>query len=439
MLDFLRKSGAGRSAVEQAQPKKSNADTLTKVLIGVAGALFFVVIALLFFVVGRETAPATERAVSPSTSGGAAEYDFGVLNDILSILERDYVKPDNIDDQTLYEAAINGLLNSLNDSGTYYVDPETYKVSVLPSGTFEGIGATISQQGNEIVVVTPIKDTPAEAAGIQPGDVILAVEGESTEGWSTEKTVLKIRGPKGTDVTITIRKADTGREVELTITRAPINVASVSTLPPAQGFKNSGGQEVGGIGYIRISEFTARTPGELEEAIREEQGKGAKGLIIDVRGNPGGLLSSVERVSDMFLDRGTIIIQRNKNGREDASDARNGQSTNVPIVVLQNKFSASAAEVFAAALQENGRATVVGETSFGKATVNIARELDDGGAVFVSIAQWLTPNGQLIDQVGIRPDIEVIPTDEDIDLRRDPQMSRAVDVLEGQVRASATP
>jgi carboxyl-terminal processing protease len=413
---------------------------LTKVLVGVAGALFIIVIALLFFVIGRETAPDNGSARNVASSGpSSSQFDYGVLNDIRSILGRDYVKPDNLDDQTLYEAAINGLLNSLNDSGTYYIDPDTYKVNVLPSGTFEGIGATISQQGNEIVVVAPIKNTPAEAAGIKSGDVILAVDGESTAGWTTEKTVLKIRGPKGTQVKVKIRHFDTDKEEELTLTRAPINVESVSTVAPPQGFKNSAGQEVSGIGYIRIREFTARTPGELEEAIKETQAAGARAIVLDVRGNPGGLLNAVVTVADMFLDRGTILVQRSKDGREQNFTARNGVSSNVPIVILQNKFSASAAEVLAAALQDNGRATIVGEKSFGKATVNIARELKDGGAVFISIAQWLTPNGALIDKVGVRPDVEIVPTDEDIDLRRDPQFARAIDILQGQIRAAAAP
>ncbi len=425
--------------MQQPQTNRSF-DSLTKVLVGVAGALFIIVIALLFFVIGRETAPDNGSARNVASSGpSSSQFDYGVLNDIRSILGRDYVKPDNLDDQTLYEAAINGLLNSLNDSGTYYIDPDTYKVNVLPSGTFEGIGATISQQGNEIVVVAPIKNTPAEAAGIKSGDVILAVDGESTAGWTTEKTVLKIRGPKGTQVKVKIRHFDTDKEEELTLTRAPINVESVSTVAPPQGFKNSAGQEVSAIGYIRIREFTARTPGELEEAIKETQAAGAKAIVLDVRGNPGGLLNAVVTVADMFLDRGTILVQRSKDGREQNFTARNGVSSNVPIVILQNKFSASAAEVLAAALQDNGRATIVGEKSFGKATVNIARELKDGGAVFISIAQWLTPNGALIDKVGVRPDVEIVPTDEDIDLRRDPQFARAIDILQGQIRAAAAP
>ncbi len=423
--------------MEQAQGKNTQ-DSLTKILVGVAGGLLIIVIALLFFVLGRETADKTSTTTSNSAPSAptSSQFDYGVLNDIRSILGRDYVKPDNLDDQTLYEAAINGLLNSLNDSGTYYIDPDTYKVNVLPSGTFEGIGATISQQGNQIVIVAPIKNTPAEAAGIKAGDTILAVDGESTDGWTTEKTVLKIRGPKGTTVRVKIKHVETGKEEELTLTRAPINVESVSTVPPAQGFKNSSGQDVAGIGYIRIREFTARTPQELDEAIKEQQNAGAKAIVLDVRGNPGGLLTAVVSVADMFLDKGTILTQRNKDGREQNFTAKSGVSTGVPIVLLQNKFSASAAEVLAGALHDNGRAQLVGEVSFGKATVNIARELKDGGAVFVSIAQWLTPSGALIDKVGIRPDVEVVPSDEDIDARRDPQMSRAVDILQGQLRAS---
>jgi carboxyl-terminal processing protease len=420
-------------------PAKNSADALTKILAAVAGVLLLGVVALLFFFVGRETAPASGRAAVNTGNGTAAvssEFDFSILNDIRNILGREYVRPDNLDDQTLYEAAINGLLNVLNDSGTFYVDPSTYKVSVLPSGSFDGIGATISQQGNEIVIVSPIKNTPAEAAGLQGGDVILAVDGESTQGWTTEKTVLKIRGPRGTKVTITIRHPD-GRVQDYTLTRSQINVESVSTVPPATGLRDQAGDEVSGVGYLRIREFTTRTPGEIEEALRELERDGMRGLIIDVRGNPGGVLNATVSVADLFLDSGTIVIQRNRDGREQVFTARSGQAVrgNMPIVVLQNRFSASAAEVLAAALQDNGRAVVIGEKSFGKAAVNISRELRDGGAVFVTIAQWLTPKGGLLDQSGVVPDIEVIPTDEDIDLRRDPQLSRAVEVLKGQLRA----
>ncbi len=411
-------------------------DMLSKLLLGMAAVLVLLVVGVGGVFIGRET-KSDDKSTKAVPAAENAQFDFSVLNQIRDILLSDYVRPDNLDEQQLYEAAINGLLNSLSDAGTYYVDPETFQVSVLPTGTFDGIGATISSQNNEIVIVAPIKGTPAEAAGLVAGDTILAVDGESTRGWTTEKTVLKIRGPRGTKVTVSIRHAD-GATKEYTLTRAQIPVQTVSTVAPAGGIKDSAGHAVSGIGYIRISEFTTRTPQELDEAIREVTNGGAKALILDVRSNPGGVLNATVSIVDMFLDSGTIVIQRDKDGRDRTLAARAGQAVpkNMPIVVVQNRFSASAAEILAGALQENGRATVVGETSFGKGTVNISRELPDGGALFVSIAQWLTPKGQLIDKVGVRPDVEIIPSDEDTDLRRDVQLFRAVEVLQGQLRAA---
>jgi carboxyl-terminal processing protease len=390
-----------------------------------------VVIALGAFIAGRETKDSETIA---STSD---DFDFSVLNRVREILGRDYVKPENLDDQTLYEAAVQGMLNVLNDSGTFYVDPTSYKLDTALTGSFDGIGATIAQQDDEIVIVAPIKDTPAERAGLKSGDVITAVDGESTQGWTTEKTVLRIRGERGTDVRISIRHDD-GQTKDYTLTRARVLVESVTIVPPGGSLRDSSGQAVSGIGYIQIQEFSPRTAQELEAALRELRTQGlTQGLIIDVRRNLGGNLSATLSSADLFLSNGTILIQRDANGRESSVSARPGHvgEGSMPIVILQDRFSASASEVLAAALQENGRATVIGEQSFGKGTVNIPRELPDGGALFVTTGQWLTPTGLLIDQVGIRPDIEVKLTDEDIDLRRDTQLFRAIDVLRGQVRA----
>src|SRR5438477_3859369 len=239
---------------------KPRSDNRTKLVLAIAGLLCLALIATGAFFWGRHEAPAQHRQAKPIIANNGQKFDYSVLNQVRDVLSKDYVKPENIDDQTMYEAAINGLLNSLSDSGTYYVDKDTFKVNVNPSGTFDGIGATVSQQNNEIVIVAPIKNTPAEAAGIQPGDVVLAVDGESTSGWTTEKAVLKIRGPRGTKVTVTIRHADGNRQ-DYTLTRAPVNIESVSTKAPAGGMQDSAGKVVNGIGYIKISEFTARTPG----------------------------------------------------------------------------------------------------------------------------------------------------------------------------------
>jgi carboxyl-terminal processing protease len=416
--------------VEEASARPGK-DRLTKALIGLAAVLAVTVIGLAAFIAGRETGSDS----TPAASSASDDFDFSILNRIQEILGRDYVKPDNLDSQTLYEAAITGMLNVLNDSGTFYVDPTSFELDTALTGSFDGIGATISQQGEDIVIVAPIKDTPAEKAGIKSGDVILAVDGESTRGWNVEKTVLRIRGPRGTEVTVTI-KTDDGQTQDFKLTRARVQVESVSTVAPGGSLRDSSGAQASGLGYIQIQEFTPRTAQELEAAVRKLTGEGARGLIIDVRRNLGGNLASTISSADLFLDSGTILIQRDGDGKETSYVAKQGQvAPGVPIVVLQDRFSASASEVLAAALQENARATVIGEKSFGKGTVNTPRELPDGGALFVTIAQWLTPTGALIDKVGVRPDIEVLLSDEDIDLRRDTQIFRAIEVLRGQVRA----
>jgi carboxyl-terminal processing protease len=191
------------------------------------------------------------------------------------------------------------------------------------------------------------------------------------------------------------------------------------------------------MGYVQVQEFSRRTAQELEGAIREQiTNNSIKSLIIDLRYNGGGLLDTTVSMADLFLDEGTILTERDADGKETSFVAKRGQiAPNMPVVILQNKFSASASEVFAAALRENDRATIIGETSFGKGTVNSPRELSNGGALYVTIAEWLTPSGTLINKVGIFPDIEVIPTDEQIDQRLDPQLERAVDVLQGQARS----
>jgi carboxyl-terminal processing protease len=392
------------------------------------------VIALAFSVgfVVNETHGGGSQPAGPAEAGlsSSEKVDFKTLNQILDILTKEYVEPDRLDARALYEAAINGLLKSLSDTGTFYVDPDTYRINVLPSsGTFEGIGATVSQQGGEIVIVAPIKGTPAEAAGIRSGDVILAVDGESTQGWAVDQAVLKIRGPAGTPVTLTIRHSDQTTE-DITIVRDQIRVESVSTTPPGGSLKDKDGNAVTDIAYVSISEFTGRTDEELSPVLRGVSEDGYKGLILDLRGNPGGLLDATVGVADMFLDRGIILVEVSRSGDERVYNATGGgEAVDIPLVVLVDQFSASGSEVLSAAIQENGRGVLLGQKTFGKGTVNIARPLSDGGALFVSIARWLTPERIQIDGVGIQPNIEVALSDEDVNLRRDTQLLRAIDYL----------
>ena len=416
---------------DEERPEKSRGDLMIKLLAGLAALLVLAVVAIGAFLLGREDGSDDSTPVVSSETG---EFDYAVLNEVRELLDRYYVRPENLDDQSLFEAAVNGMLAILNDTGTFYVTPEDYQTSTVLTGSFEGIGATVSSQGSDIVIVAPIQDTPAERAGLVSGDVIRAVDGEDTTGWTVEKAVLRIRGPRGTDVVLSIEHAD-GVVEDFTITRDTVQVQSVQTVPPGGVLRNSSGDEVDDIGYVQIQEFSRRTAQEVQDAIEAQIADGIEGLIIDVRYNGGGLLDTTVSVADLFLDGETVLYERDADGSEIPFNSRPGEiAPGLPIVILQNRFSASASEVLAAALRENDRATIIGETSFGKGTVNSPRELSDGGALYVTIAEWLTPSGTLINNVGVFPDIEVIPTDEEIDQRLDPQLIRAVDVLVGQAR-----
>ncbi len=370
--------------------------------------------------------------------GVFSDIDAELLDEIIEILEDDFVEPDLIDRQLLLEGAINGLFQALGDPHSVYIDPQTYAVSRDDfSGAFEGIGATVSRQDNYVVIVRPLPNTPAERAGVRAGDIILAVDGEDAEGWSVEKAVLRIRGRRGTEVDITVRHTD-GTEETITIVRDNILVASVDTAPPGGILKDSAGDEVTNIGYIRIRSFTARTPQELSDLVRQLEDTGEiDALILDVRANPGGLLDETAETADLFLDDGTILVQVDRSGTEQVYRADRNIVTHLPIAVVQDEFSASGSEVLAAAIQENGRGIVVGSTSFGKGTVNRARDLSNGGAVYVSIARWLTPDRNIIEGRGVIPDIEVTLTADDIEADRDLAVYRAIEALRTMLSSSA--
>ncbi|MCY4639831.1 MAG: S41 family peptidase [Chloroflexi bacterium] len=389
---------------------------------------------------GDETASTPAATATPAAASAGAqstEVDFDVLDEILGILESDFVEPDRINDVQLYEGAINGLFNSLNDPHSTYIDPTTYAISRTDlSGTFQGIGATVSRQEDHIVIVRPFEGSPAQQSGVQPGDVILEVNGESAVGWTVDRAVLTIRGPRGTTVTLKVRHSD-GTEEVIDIVRDRIEVDSISRVPPGGVLRDADGNEVTDLGYIRIAQFTERTPRELSDMIESIEEGGVQGLIIDVRGNPGGLLTETVEVTDLFLDEGVIIVQVDRDGNERIAEARPGQVTELPIVIVQDEQSASGSELLAVALQEHGRATIVGARSFGKGTVNSVRELSDGGAVYISIARYLSPDRNQIEGLGVTPDVPVELTPEDIEEQRDVFIHRAIDVLRGQIESAA--
>ena len=389
--------------------------------------------------IGDSGGGSSPRAGSPSTmsSRGAASDNFGILNEIERILREDFVNPDAINADALRKGAIEGIISALGDPHTVYIPPEQYKLGFdIISGTFEGIGATVDQDPTtrEIVIVAPFRGSPAEKAGVLPGDVILAVDGESTAGWTKADAVQRIRGQQGTNVTISVRHSD-GRKEDLTITRATIVIPTV--FP--RDVKDVNGNIVPDIAYIELQQFTEQTVADLRKALNGIHDSGKyKGLILDLRRNPGGGLDATVATADMFLDGGVVLTQVDRNGNKTVYTAKpGGEATNIPLALLVSKGSASGSEVLAGALRDHGRAKLIGEQTFGKGSVNHLRELSNGGALYVTIARWLTPNGEQIEGVGLKPDVQIDLTKEELKSGAGPQLYAAIDYLHGLVQAPA--
>jgi carboxyl-terminal processing protease len=361
-----------------------------------------------------------------------AAGDFSILNELYRILGEDFVDPQAVKPDVLRAGAINGLLQALGDPHTVYIDPESYSLGVdIISGTFEGIGAQVERDpvAGNIVIVTPFRDSPAEKAGVRAGDIVRAVDGESTEGWSVADAVKRIRGQQGTEVTLTIEHSD-GRTEDVAITRATIVIPTVF----AREVEDASGATVDDLAYIELQQFTEQTVEALRKELRRIEDAGYQGVILDLRRNPGGALDATVEVADMFLDGGTVLTQVDRNGNETVYEAKpGGEATDIPMVLLVGRGSASGSEVLAGALRDHGRATLIGEKTFGKGSVNHLRELSDGGALYVTIARWLTPSGEQIEGVGLEPDVPVQPSEDDITAKRDVQLFSAIDYLHGQL------
>ena len=347
-----------------------------------------------------------------------------------ALLVREHVDRDKLDPAEATAEAIRGIVRTLNDPHTHYVAPEAFDIQKQDlQGEFEGIGASVSMRlDGKLVVVAPIEGSPAKAAGIKPGDIILEVDGESIEGLSLLAAVSKIRGPRGSTVRLLVRHLGAIDPVIVQIIRGIIPLESV-LLRSAPGDR---------IAHIRLTEFFADTADDLSKMLSEVLADGAEGLIIDVRDNPGGLLSSVIDVTNLFLDAedlddGALILyeidanRRRTNFKVD----KGGIATDIPMVILANEFSASASEILAGALQDHERATIVGATTFGKGSVNILRRLSNGGGLVITFARWYTPTGRLIQDNGLEPDVEVISRDRQT--AETLQLEKAIEVLEAKL------
>ena len=376
----------------------------------------------------------SSTTITVDGNGGADAGDYSILQEIEDILNEDFVNPDAVDTQTLLNGAIDGEIDALGDAHTVYISPEDFALGVdIISGTFQGIGAQVDQDPvtGEIVIVTPFRDSPAEKAGIRAGDVILAVDGESTEGWSVAEAVKRIRGEQGTPVTITIRDSkDETRDV--TIERDTIVIPTVFT----RAVVGADGVTVPDVAYIELQQFTEETVDDLSTELERVVEEGYRGVILDLRRNPGGALDATVDVADMFLDDGVVLTQVDRDGNRTEYRAKSGgEAIDLKVAILVSKGSASGSEVLSGALRDHGRAKLIGEQTFGKGSVNHIRELSNGGALYVTIARWLTPNGEQIEGVGLAPDIPVTLSDDDIANNRDTQLFAAIDYLHQEFAA----
>lgn len=326
--------------------------------------------------------------------------------------------------------AINTMLASLDDPYTRFLDPKEFneeKNSI--SGSLKGIGIQIGMKDGKLTVIAPIEDTPAERAGIMAGDIILEINGKSTSSITVDKAADQIRGPEGTTVTLLIKR-ENQEPKSYTVQRANIRLKSISQKVP-ENIKIPDE-----ICYIRLSSFISRdAKTEFRDILTKNYYK--KGFIIDLRANPGGLLSNAIAISDMFLDSGDIVSTVDRNNYKETDRATKGVVTKRPVVILINKGSASASEIFSGAMKDNGRAVLVGEQSFGKGLVQEIDKLNGGSGVNITIQKYLTPSGTDIHKKGITPDVVVKMTEEDIKNKNDVQLKKAIQVLQSLERGSS--
>jgi carboxyl-terminal processing protease len=326
-----------------------------------------------------------------------------------------------VDDQVLMQGAIRGMMDALGDQQTFFMEPQVYENETSSlQGQYEGIGAYVDTDGDYLTIVSPIEGSPAEQAGLQPGDKVIAIDGEDMTGVAPEEARLKVLGPEGTTVTLQITRDGEPEPLEFTITRAEIEIRSAE-----------GKMLEDNIAYVDINTFGEQTTRELRATLDNLLEQNPRGIIIDLRNNPGGYLSTAVEVSSEFIDEGVILYEEYGDGRRDEHNALGGgQATDIPLVVLINEGSASASEILAGALQDYERATLVGVKSFGKGSVqNWVPLSDNQGAARVTIARWLTPDERLIDHIGLMPDVVVEMTPEDFEAELDPQLDAAVETL----------
>ncbi len=338
-----------------------------------------------------------------------------------------------VDDVKLMEGAIRGMMEALGDKHSSYMDPVTYEQANTDlSGAYEGIGAYVDTGGDYLTVTTPIPGSPADNAGLRPGDKIIKIDGEDMTGIDPELARQKVLGPAGSTVHLTVERKGESQSLEFDVKRDKIVIKSAT-----------GKMLEDGIAYVQVTTFGDNTTSELKAALKELMAKNPKGLILDLRFNGGGYLQTAVEVASQFTGKGVVLYEQYGDGKKNTYDVIPGglaTDTSIPMVVLINEGSASASEIVAGALQDLGRAKLVGVTSYGKGSVQEWIPLEgDQGAVRVTIAKWLTPSGRTINDTGLTPDVFVAMTEADYQNKLDPQLEAAVATVKAMLQGSPIP
>jgi carboxyl-terminal processing protease len=360
--------------------------------------------------------PDTEMVNTYNQAAGTPDH----LQDLFGPFWSVWVQADVPQNAQLMRAGISGMLASLGDQHTSYMDPDQFIQANIPlDGEYEGIGAWVDPDGEYLTIVSPMQGSPAEDAGLRPGDQVIAVDGEDMTGVDGNLVIRSVLGPAGTDVILTIRREETA-DFDVTITRGRIVIPSVT-----------GEMIEGDIAYVQLFNFGDRTSEDLRTILEDLLAQNPKGLILDLRNNGGGFLVTSIEIASEFIGEGVILYEVYGDGTRDVYDSiPGGVATEIPMVVLINEGSASASEILAGAIQDYGRAPLVGVVSFGKGSVqNWIPLTTEASAVRVTIARWFTPEERLIHEIGLNPDVVVEITEEDIAAGLDPQLDAAIAIL----------
>lgn len=376
-----------------------------------------------------------KRTVVNTSPPPSREVDFALFWEVWAKLEERFLDKTKLDTEKMVHGAIAGMVNSLGDPYTVFLPPkENQDFKSDLEGAFEGIGAQLGSKDDKIVVIAPLKDHPAEKAGVRAGDWIIKVNDEETFGWTVPETVTKIRGPKGSSVKLSVVHEGQGETVDISVTRDKIIIKSVE-VSYKQVDPTCSSVTCAEIAVVRLTRFGDTTNDEWNAAISEVDAKGdqIKGVVLDVRNNPGGYFQSAIYIASEFIKTGVVVKQENSDGSvETYSVTRVGNLLDVPLTVLINKGSASASEIVAGALKDHKRATLIGETTFGKGSIQSPEDLEGGSGIHITTARWVMPNGEWINGKGIKPDIEVkldlsLAATASADF--DPQLDKAIEEL----------